>query len=206
MWTIRNCHTSVGGSTYTATMEKRTWHRLENLDTCTFPLSGLLPREINARVNQETCTKHVLCRIIQNHKKSNHNLNIINTRELINVYTTLKIYTVMKINEPWLHSSLLLNVMINVDWKKKGKEELCKAETDKTEDYIILQIKFRIVVSSWQEWAKRMWWGSTAQGSSSALGGGLLFSWGVGGAHSSHYSLISLYMYSVYTVWHTCVL
>lgn len=82
---------------------------------CTFPLSGLLPREINACVNQETCTKHVLCRIIQNHKKSNHNLNIINTRELINVYTTLKIYTVMKINEPQLHSSLLLNVTINVD-------------------------------------------------------------------------------------------
>lgn len=82
---------------------------------CIFPLSGLLPREINARVNQDTCTKHVLCSIIQNHKKTNHNPNIINKKELINVYNTMKIYTVMKINEPWLHSSLLLNVTINVD-------------------------------------------------------------------------------------------
>lgn len=82
---------------------------------CIFPLSGLLPREINARVNQDTCTKHVLCSIIQNHKKTNHNPNIINTKELINVYNTMKIYIVMKINEPRFHSSLLLNVKINVD-------------------------------------------------------------------------------------------
>ena len=82
---------------------------------CTFPLSGLIPREINARVKQETCTKYVLCGIIQNHKKTNHNPNIINTRELINVYNTMKIYIVMKINEPRLHSSLLLNVTINGD-------------------------------------------------------------------------------------------
>lgn len=135
MWTIRNCHTSVGGM-YSHDGKTNLALPRKFRPMCTFPLSGLLPREINACVNQETCTKHVLCRIIQNHKKSNHNLNIINTRELINVYTTLKIYTVMKINEPRLHSSLLLNVTINVDWRKRAKKSYAKQKQTKLKNIL----------------------------------------------------------------------
>lgn len=145
--------------------------------------------------------KNVLCTAVQNpkelittqcHQYKAANLsyvtqwNIIHQRKYMN-HSSIHLYCSMS-KSMWTG-------------KNKVKEELWKTERDKTKQYIVLQtclwIKFRIVLSSGQEWTERKHDEAEPNKGHPNTGDVQYFLWGVGHACYFNYFLITRCMYII---------